>query len=251
LIDPRSTSFGREAAAYESARPSYPEEAIELVAEASGLGPQATVVDLAAGTGKLTTLLARRFSHLTAVEPSAGMRASLQRSLPGLEPLAGSAESIPLADASADAVFVAEAFHWFDPEPAIAEISRVLTRGGTLALLSNRERWKPETNPWLTEFGELIAPLLRNRDPHPNQRGSWAPELEEIGDLEPIRRAELDNVQTVDRDRFIELISTWSFVANLEPAPRERLLERVAGLLGDQSSIELDYATELIWTRKR
>jgi SAM-dependent methyltransferase len=251
LIDPRSASFGRRAGAYDDSRPSYPEAAIDLVVAELDIGPEAEVVDLAAGTGKLTRLLAARFPNLTAVEPSDGMRASLRRSLPEIRIEAGTAESIPLADRSVDAVFVAEAFHWFDPERAVAEIGRVLVSGGGLVLLWNRERWRPEANPWLAEFGKLIEPLLSRGEPHPSERGSWAGELEAIGDLEPVERAEVDHVHRLDRDGFVELISTWSFVANLPEAERATLLAEVATLLGDQASVELDYVTELIWTRRR
>lgn len=251
MIDPRSASFGRRAGAYDETRPSYPEEAIEIVVAGLDLGPDAAVVDLAAGTGKLTRLLAARFANVTAVEPSEGMRAALRRSLPEIEILAGTAESIPLADRSVDAVFVAEAFHWFDPERAAAEIGRVLVGGGGLALVSNREAWRPERNPWLADFGRLIEPATKRAGPHPNERGFWSGELEQIGGFEPAQRAEIAHVHRLDRDRFVELISTWSFVANLPEAERADLLAQTEALLGDQDSVELDYVTELIWTRRR
>lgn len=250
MIDPRSASFGRRADAYDQARPPYPGAAIELIVEALDLGPSARVVDLAAGTGKLTRALAARFAGVTAVEPSDGMRARLHRSLPEVETLPGTAESIPLPDRSVNALFVAEAFHWFDRERAVAEIGRVLVSGGGLALLSNRERWKPEPNPWLQRFGELIAPLLET-DPHPSERGSWTAELEAIGGLEPVSRAEVDHVHRLDPDLFVELVSTWSFVANLPEAERTPLLAEIAAVVGDRATIELDYTTELLWTRRR
>jgi SAM-dependent methyltransferase len=251
VIDPRSVSFGRRAAAYDETRPSYPEEAIEIVVDGLQLGPDAVVVDLAAGTGKLTRLLAARFANLTAVDPSEGMRASLRRSLPEIEVLAGTAESIPLADRSVDAVFVGEAFHWFDPERAVAEIGRVLADRGGLALIRNREAFSAESNPWLAEFGRLIEPAIRRAGPHPNERGSWSSELEAIGGLEPAQRAEIAHVHRLDRDRFVELISTWSFVANLPEDERTDLLGQIEALLGDQDSVELDYVTEVIWSRRR
>ncbi len=249
MIDPRSASFGRRADAYDQVRPPYPGAAIELLVEALDLGPSARVVDLAAGTGKLTGPLAARFPGVTAVEPSDGMRTLLRRSLPGVETLPGTAESIPLPDRGVDAVFVAEAFHWFDRERAVAEIGRVLVPGGGLALLWNRERWKPEPNPWLQRFGELIAPLL-DSNPHPSERGAWTAELEAIGGLEPVTRGEIDHVHRLDPDGFVELISTWSFVANLPQAERTPLLAGVASVVSERATIELDYTTELLWTRK-
>jgi SAM-dependent methyltransferase len=121
-------TFGRVAEAYARTRPPYAREAIERAAAELGLTHDATVLDLAAGTGILTRALREAFAHVVAVEPDAGMRAQFDGDV-----LAGAAEAIPLADVSVDAVFVGEAFHWFDAEGALAEIRRV---GGGLAVLS-------------------------------------------------------------------------------------------------------------------
>jgi hypothetical protein len=121
-------TFGRVAAAYARTRPSYPPEVIERAARKLGLTRESTVLDLAAGTGVLTRALRERFARVVAVEPDAGMRAQFDGDV-----LEGTAEAIPLADGSVDAVFVAEAFHWFEPEPALREIRRV---AGGLAVLS-------------------------------------------------------------------------------------------------------------------
>ncbi len=122
-------SFGAAAVTYERARPSYPDEAIDWL-----LPPGARrVLDLGAGTGKLTRGLRDRGLDVVAVEPSAGMRDQLARVLPGVRALAGTAERIPLAGHAVDAVLVAQAWHWVDPARAVPEAARVLAAGGRSA----------------------------------------------------------------------------------------------------------------------
>jgi len=131
-IDPLATAFAGVAELYDRARLPTETEPIEWALAAAGAGADATVLDLAAGTGKLSVVLAPRVARLIAVEPLAEMRAVLQRHLPGVEALDGTAEAIPLADGSVDAVFVGSAFHWFDGPAALREIHRVLRPGGIL-----------------------------------------------------------------------------------------------------------------------
>src|ERR1700690_250709 len=129
----RARSFGRVAAEYERGRPGYPPEAIEWL-----LGdPPLEVLDLGAGTGKLTQALLAAGHRVSAVEPLDEMRAILSSQLPAARALAGSAEQLPLADASMDAVAVGSAFHWFDEGAALAEISRVLRPAGVLGHLGD------------------------------------------------------------------------------------------------------------------
>ncbi|MGH2867275.1 MAG: class I SAM-dependent methyltransferase, partial [Solirubrobacteraceae bacterium] len=109
-----AAGFDRAAGDYERGRPGYPPAAVSHLAQAVGIGPGARVLDLAAGTGKLTRALADSGAELTAVEPVAGMREQFERSTRGVRVLEGTAEQIPLADAELDAVVVAQAFHWFD-----------------------------------------------------------------------------------------------------------------------------------------
>src|SRR5215216_6375260 len=148
-IHSRARSFDWLAEAYERARPGWPAAAIDALVQRLALDERSTVLDLAAGTGKLTRELVPRFATVIAVEPLDGMRAVLERVVPGARAVAGTAEAIPLEDASVDAVVASEAFHWFDPEPAVAEMARVLRPGGGVAALYNRyvpppERWHEE-----------------------------------------------------------------------------------------------------------
>jgi SAM-dependent methyltransferase len=135
-------SFGGAAHDYELGRPEWPAEVVDVAALDAG----ATVLDLAAGTGKLTRVLARRFAHVIAIEPDDGMRALIP---PGADVRAGTAEALPLEDASVDGAFVAEAFHWFDYERALAELARVLKPGAPLVLVWNlppegEGGWEPD-----------------------------------------------------------------------------------------------------------
>src|SRR5215218_6216935 len=129
-VHSRARSFGRAAGSYELGRPGWPAEAVEIAARRLGLAGDAAVLDLAAGTGKLTRVLAERFASVTAVEPLDGMRAVLEAEVKGVRALAGTAEAIPLEAASVDAVFAAEAFHWFDAVRAVADMARVLRPDG-------------------------------------------------------------------------------------------------------------------------
>src|SRR3954471_9902173 len=128
-----AAGFASAADVYERARPSYPVEAVEWMARRTGLGPGSTVVDVGAGTGQLTRPLPATGARVVAIEPVAEMRAKLD----GFESHDGTAEELPLADASADVITVAQAFHWFDHARALPELHRVLRPGGHLALFWN------------------------------------------------------------------------------------------------------------------
>ena len=157
VIDP-ARSFDLAAEEYEATRPSYPGEVLDLLPVPS----EATVLDLGAGTGKLTRVLAARYAHVIAVEPLDGMRGILERVVPEVEALPGSAERIPLDDASVDAVFAAQAFHWFDHDRAIPEIARVLRPGGVLALVWNGPD-ESRANPLPADYLAYLDELRRER----------------------------------------------------------------------------------------
>ncbi|WP_406639308.1 class I SAM-dependent methyltransferase [Amycolatopsis sp. WGS_07] len=148
----RASSFGDQAGTYARHRPDYPRTALEW-GMAGANRPVRDVLDLAAGTGKLTEGLTDLGRSVTAVEPDADMLAELSRLLPDVPALTGKAEDIPLPDESADAVFVGQALHWFDLEAAFAEIHRVLRPGGTVVALWNHD---DESVPWVLEFSRLI-----------------------------------------------------------------------------------------------
>jgi SAM-dependent methyltransferase len=250
-VHSRARSFDAAAAAYERGRPGWPSEALEIVARRFELDGDAAVVDLAAGTGKLTRLLAARFATVTAVEPLDGMRAVLEAQVPAARALAGTAEAIPLPAASVDAVFVAEAIHWFDPERAAAEIARVLRPGGGVAVLYNRHEWREDTqNPWIAAVEEV---LHRHRlpaddiDPHDVTR--WRAALGAIG---PVHDDAVEqNAHRLDLDGLVAMYASFSSIAGLPPDRREIAIAAVRAALLEHGvhDAELVYRTEITTAR--
>jgi SAM-dependent methyltransferase len=169
----RANSFGRRASDYAAHRPDYPVAAVRWALEPVSTGGPLRVLDLAAGTGKLTGVLCAEGHEVTAVEPDEAMLSELVRLNRGVRALPGTAERIPLPDGTMDAVVVGQAFHWFDPEPAMAEIARVLRPGGVVAALWNGD---DDQVDWVAEFTSVsqtsvnAKDLLVNNDlavPHP------------------------------------------------------------------------------------
>jgi SAM-dependent methyltransferase len=243
---PAARTFDQTAEIYEQARPGWPAAAVDHVAREAGLEPTATVLDLGAGTGKLTRVLVERFERVIAVEPLDGMRAVLESVVPHAEVFAGKAEAIPLADDSVDAVFSGEAFHWFDGERALAEIARVLRPRGGLALLWNVPG-RP-TEPSIGAAGELV-----NTRGSPERRvsrydsGEWREPFAE-SPFEDLREARFDNPQVVDREGMVAYLASMSWIAVLPDDERTELLDEVRGLLGADTYTRF-WRTELNWTR--
>lgn len=229
-------SFGNVAETYHRVRPPYSQALLDRAQEALELGAGARVLDLAAGTGRLTKELSSRFADVAAVEPDERMRAVHGTAV------AGSAEAIPLADASVDAVFVGEAFHWFDPAAAIAELARVLRSRGGLAIVSTH--WWETEPPLPDEALELLGePYERSR---PQRRPPWDDAFD-ASPFEPLSRERAEDELTVDADELLALYSTTSALAALDPAERAALFARVRPLLAGPFRLPLRH--ELTWTR--
>lgn len=232
-----SGGFARAAEAYERGRPGYPAAAVDFLAARLRLERGRTVVDLAAGTGKLTRPLLATGADVVAVEPVAEMRAALPA---GAHVLDGTAEAIPLAAASADAVTVAQAFHWFDGDAALAEIHRVLRRGGALALVWNRRM----DDPLNQAVEELIAPY-RGHTPA-LRTNAWRAAFECTELFGPLEAHAFPNEQSLDADGLADRVASISFIAALDDAERTRVLRAVRALAGaDRVTIRHDTEVQL------
>jgi ubiquinone/menaquinone biosynthesis C-methylase UbiE len=231
-----ATGFARSVDAYERARPEYPTEAIAWLAQELDLRAGRTVVDLAAGSGKLTRPLAALGCEVIAVEPVAEMRAAIG---PTARALDGTAEAIPLPEDSADAVTVGQAFHWFDGPAALAEIERVLRPGGALALVWNRR--PSESSALHAAISEIMAPYRGDAPSHGS--GAWRDAF--AGRELAERRFEFS--QRLDADGLADRVGSTSFIAALDDAEREPLLERVRAL-ADDGPVDVPYVCELhVW----
>ncbi len=217
LQHPGSRSFELVADLYERARPEYPAEAVEWLAEKLDLREDRTVLDLGAGTGKLTRALLRTGARVIAVEPGDAMRAELLRALPDAEALRGAAEEIPLPDASVDAVTVGQAFHWFRHDEALPEIRRVLRRDGALALIWNE---RDRQDPLHHEFTKLLDPFVPAGRPGPE---SWVGPLAASELFRPVEQAHFPFAQELDADGLVARIMSVSFVAAAPAGQRAEL----------------------------
>jgi SAM-dependent methyltransferase len=228
--------YGRAAPAYERGRPGYPPAAIDFLAARLRLGPGRTVVDLAAGTGKLTRPLLSTGAEVVAVEPVAEMRAALPADARAVD---GRAEAMPLTTASADAVTVAQAFHWFDGDAALAEIHRVLRPGGALALVWNRRRMDDPLNEAIEE---LIAPHRPRRSTF-HTRG-WRTAFERSKLFGPLEERVFPNEQHLDADGLVDRVASMSFIAALDEKKRTQLLGAVRALPG-AAGVTIHHDTEV------
>ncbi len=246
-VHSRAGAFDGIADTYERGRPGWPEAAVDAIVARLRLSRASSVLDLAAGTGKLTRMLAPRFASVTAVEPLAGMRAVLERAVPGARVLTGTAEAIPLEDDSVDAVFVAEAFHWFEPARAIAEIERVLRAGGGVAVLYNRLDWRVSESVWQRELHAVFeAHRMPEDDVDPFDTAPWSQAL--AARFGPLAEAAFDNVQRVDADRIEAMYGSFSAIAGLPPDHRTAAIAAVRAVLDSHEvrAAELTYRTVVV-----
>lgn len=238
--DALARSFDAAAPIYARARPGYPEQALDWLVPAQAR----EVLDLGAGTGKLTAQLAGRGLSVTAVEPSDRMRAELESALGGrVTALAGRAEEIPLPDESVDAVLVAQAWHWVDPARAILEVARVLRPAGRLGLVWN---CRDERVSWVAELGRILA-----LPGGPSNAARVAADQAHLGPpFGPIERFETERwTQALTPEGLVELAASRSYVITLDDARRAELFTRVRELLerselAGRAEIRLPYVTE-------
>ncbi len=235
----RGSSFGAVAAAYAQYRPDYPLAAVRwclgpVAASAADRGTGLAglrVLDLGAGTGKLTESLVALGVSVTAVEPDGAMLGELRRLLPGVPALAGSAEAIGLPDGSVDVVLCGQALHWFDMSLALPEIARVLIPGGVLAALWNSDDDRVDWVAGLQDAAEgAAAPSLSRRRAEAAGFG-----VDQFAPLfTPPERAEFAHSQRLTAVALVALIGTHSKVLVMPPGERERLLGKVRAYLASR-----------------
>lgn len=227
MTDPRrerSLSFGSQAAAYERGRPSYPPEAVDWLLAPTDDWEAHDVLDLGAGTGKLTTRLVERGLSVIAVDPIAEMLDMLRTALPDTPALLGSAEQIPLPDNAVDAVLVAQAWHWFDPERAVAEVARVLRPGGRLGVLWNT---RDERLGWVKDFGQIVG-LEHDRD-------NATVDLPEP--FTDISTHQVEWTNYITPQALIDYVASRSYCITSPAEVRTRTLDEVRDLLASHPSL--------------
>jgi SAM-dependent methyltransferase len=223
----RAMSFGAIAADYDRLRPEPAEAAVDWLVPPG----DEVAVDLGAGTGKLTRALARRVPRVIAVEPDERMRAVLAARSPGIEVRDGTGEAIPLPDASADGVFISSAWHWMDPERAVAEITRVLRDGGRLGLTwTSRDR----EAGWLRDLMRRDRPADGdgNTAAGLGGRAPWRAAVMPAGpDLGSPETESFTFTRAMTIDALIEQLGTYSGVITASPADRAAGLDRARAAL--------------------
>ena len=234
------TAFADVAAAYERARPGYPQGAVQWM-----VGDELVdVVDLGAGTGKLTRALVALGHRVVAVEPLDEMRAELETAVPGARAVEGRAEAMPLPDGAADVIASAQAFHWFDHDDALPEIARVLRPGGRLALVWNS---RDDRDPWMARLSAIIG----NES---IQESDVVPILDESGLFRWVETKRFTFEQVLDRDGLLDLVLSRSYLAKLSPEDRQPVLDAVGALFDETAAdggVRLAYVTECFRATRR
>jgi SAM-dependent methyltransferase len=214
-------SFGAAADVYERGRPGYPEAALDWLLR----DEPARVLDLGAGTGKLTRQLSARGLDVVAVEPSEGMRTQFAGVLPDVPVLAGTAEAIPLVDHSVDAVLVAQAWHWVDVARASVEVGRVLRPGGTLGLVWNQ---RDDSVAWVAKLSKITRAGVEHFS------REKPPVLAPLGDTEHHRVRWSTEITPAT---LLDMVASRSYMIIAEASERDRILRAVGALLADEPEL--------------
>jgi SAM-dependent methyltransferase len=249
---PAVEGFDREAERYERGRPGYPPAVVRHLEKALDVRPGQRILELGPGTGKFTRALEGWRGRIIGVEPTRGMRAVLGRTVPHVDVVAGTADAIPLKDASVDQVLVAQAFHWFPQPVSLGEIARVLRPGGGLGLVWNI---RDETVPWVARWGELMD---RHVDGIPRTRsGAWRSAFAARGPFEPLSERSFGHLQFADRATLVDRTLSVSAISLLDEPAQRSISEALDRLLGADPTtqgrevVAIPYRTDVYTTRRR
>jgi SAM-dependent methyltransferase len=244
--------FERSAQAYERGRPDFPGAAVAFVGEILRLGPNSRTLDLGAGTGKLTRLLVPFGGQVMAIEPVAGMRRELLHHAGPATIVGAVAEAIPLPDGWATGATVAQAFHWFDGDRALAEIHRVLAPAGRLALVWNR--WSAD-RPWTRGLRELVESYRGQVPTHRSNR--WQAAFDRTAAFTPLALRTFDYDHVTTAAAIVDRTCSISFIGALSDADRQTVGHRVREILAadpdtaGRAELRFPYRTEVWWCERR
>lgn len=240
-----ATGFERASDAYERGRPGYPTEALAHLLERLDVTAGTRVLDLAAGTGKLTRALEAAGADVVAIEPVAAMRAALAAALPSVHVAAGTAEALPIAEAAIDAATVGQAFHWFDAPVAIEELHRVLRPGGRLGLVWNV---RDDADPLQARLTEIMAPYRGDAPAHARLR--WRDAFSASERFTTLERRSFRHAQRLDVEGLVDRVVSVSFIAALRDDQRREIADDVRALVPTGGWVTLPYRTD-VWTSIR
>lgn len=245
----RAWNDARAAKLYEQVRPRYPEAALKFLTTALGIGSGSIVVDVGAGTGKLTRQLISTGATLLAVEPLAEMRRQFSAVLPQIPILSGAAESLPLKDQSVSALVSGQAWHWFDAKRAGVEAARVLMASGGVGLLWNEQ---DESVPWVADLARIRAGAAENTPSEKSQE--WRASFDASQGWAPIECQKFRHVQRLSPNGLVQRVLTSSVFAVKTPAEQQAVAVEILSILNryvetrDRDEVELPYVTEAYWT---
>ena len=244
--------FNRGGDAYERGRPDYPHSAIKYLLEVLKLEGDTQVVDLGAGSGKLTRILAQSDPGLVAIEPVDGMIQKFKSFLPDIPIYKGTAEAIPLPDSGADVVVSGQAFHWFKGEAALKEIHRVLKPGGMLALLWNV---RDESLDWVAGLSRIIN-VFKGDAPRYGTF-EWKKPFDRADLFTPLEKRSFPFVQKGGAEMVVDRALSVSFISALPEKEREGVAHQVRELLASHPQIqgktefEIPYHTDVYWCQRK
>jgi SAM-dependent methyltransferase len=238
---------------YQRGRPNYPDDAVTYLVQELGIGEGRDVLELGAGTGKFTELIVHTDARITAVEPVAAMRSALERNCPTMTILDGTAEAIPVLDASTDAVIAAQSFHWFDGDRALPEIHRVLRPGCLLGMIWNV---RDEASDWSERLTAIFDQLAGEGSPR-YRSGRWREAFRRSDLFGPLHHRLAYHVHHVTPEAFMDRVLSVSYVAAASEEERKRVRAEVDELLAtdpelrNRDEIVMPYRTDVFWTQRR